>query len=67
MNFQYIYAIVQLVDSDLPANILAGLQFQAQESQAISPDGVCAISTSLAGHDETIPYGGHVSISSKHG
>ena len=38
--FQCIHLIVQLVDSDWPANILAGLHFQAQESGAMSPDSV---------------------------
>jgi len=44
VNLQYIYAIVQLIDSDWPANVLAGLYFQAHKSQAMSPDVVCAIS-----------------------
>ena len=41
--FQYIHAIVQLVDFDWPANILAGSHFWAQETQPLSPDGVCAL------------------------
>jgi len=31
---------MQLLDSDWPANIL---NFQAQENQLMSPDGVCTI------------------------
>ena len=42
---------MQLLDSDWPANILAGLHFQAQENGLMSPDGVCAISVGLAGHE----------------
>ena len=34
---------MQLLDSDWPANILAGSYFQAQETRALSPDGVCAL------------------------
>jgi len=34
---------MQLLDSDWPANILAMLNFQAQENRLMSPDGVCAI------------------------
>ena len=33
---------MQLLDSDWPANILAGSHFRAQETRALSPDGVCA-------------------------
>ena len=45
---------MQLLDSDWPANILAGLHFRAQESGLMSPDGVCAISAGLAGHETTM-------------
>ena len=48
--------ITQLLDSDWPANILAGLNLRAQENGLMSPDGVHAISMSLAGH-KTIVYG----------
>ena len=34
---------MQLLDSDWPANILAGSHFRAQETRALSPDGVCAL------------------------
>ena len=34
--------IMQPLDSEWPANIFAGLHFQAQETRAMSPDGVCA-------------------------
>jgi len=44
---------MQLLDSDWPANILAGSHFQAQENGLMSPDGVCAISAGLAGHETT--------------
>ena len=40
--------ITQLLDSDWLAN---GLNFWAQENGLMSPDGVCAISTGLAGHE----------------
>ena len=43
MVFQCFKAIIQLLDSDWPANILAGSHFRAQETQALSPDGVCAL------------------------
>ena len=43
MYFQYIHAIVQFLNSDWPANILAGSHFQAQETQALSPDGIYAL------------------------
>ena len=36
-------AIVQLIDFDWPANILAGSYFCTQETQALSPDSVCAL------------------------
>ena len=35
--------IMQFLDSDWPANILVGSYFRAQETQASSPDGVCAL------------------------
>ena len=41
---------MQLLDSDWPANILAGAHFRTQENGLMSPDGVCAISVGLAGH-----------------
>ena len=54
--------IIQLLDSDWPANILANVYFQTQENGLMSPDGVCAISADQAaisadqaGH-ETILY-----------
>ena len=40
---------MQCLDSDWTANILAGLNFQAQENGLMLPDGVCAISLGLAG------------------
>ena len=43
--------ITQLLDSDWPANILAGSHFRAQENGLMSPDGVCAISAGPAGHE----------------
>ena len=45
--------ILQLLDSDWPANILAGLNFRAQENGhgLMSPNGVCAISTGPARHE----------------
>ena len=46
--FQYIHAFMQLLDSDWPAYILAGLHFRAQEIRALSPDGVCAL---VRGHE----------------
>jgi len=52
-NFQLFRTITQLLGSDSTANILAGLNFQAQENGLMSPDGVCAISVGLAGHDTT--------------
>jgi len=55
VNFQYIHAIVQLADSDWPGNIMARSYFRAQESQAMSLDGVYAISVSLAGHGTMNP------------
>jgi len=58
VNLQYVHVIAQLVGSDWPANILAGLCFQAQESQAMPLDGVYAISASLAGHG-TILFPAH--------
>jgi len=33
---------MQFVDFDWPANILAGLNFRAQENRLMSPDGLCA-------------------------
>ena len=40
---------MQLVDSDWPANILAGSHFRAQETRALSPDGVCALARARLG------------------
>ena len=40
---------MQLVDSDWPANILAGSHFRAQETRALSPDGVCALARAQLG------------------
>ena len=40
---------MQLVDSDWPANILAGSHFQAQETRVLSPDGVCALARAWLG------------------
>ena len=45
--------IMQLLDSDWPANILAGLNFRAQENRLMSPDSVCAISAGPVGHETT--------------
>ena len=45
--------IIQLLDSDWP-NILAGLNFWAQENGLMSPDGVCAISTGPARHKTNV-------------
>ena len=56
LDFQFICATMQLLDSDWPANILAGLNFQAQENQLMSPDGVCAISAFPAGYETTLHY-----------
>ena len=42
---------MQLLDSDWPANILAGSHFRAQENGLMSPDSVCAINTGPAGHE----------------
>jgi len=47
--FQFIHMIFLLLDS-WPANILAGLNFRAQENRLMSPDGVCTIIAGLAGH-----------------
>jgi len=44
----------QLLDSDWPANILAGLSFHAQENRLMSPDGVCTISVGMAGQENTL-------------
>ena len=40
---------MQFLDSDWPANILAGVHFQTQENGLMSPDGVCAISLAWLG------------------
>jgi len=53
LDFQFFCTIMQLFDSDWPANILAALNFRAQENRLMSLDGVCAISVSLAGHETT--------------
>jgi len=42
---------MQRLDSDWPANILAGAHFQTQENGLMSPDSVCAISAGQAGHE----------------
>jgi len=42
---------MQLLNFDWPANILAGLNFRAQEIRLMSPDGVCAISAGPVGHE----------------
>jgi len=42
---------MQLLNFNWPANILAGLNFRAQENGLMSPDGVCAISAGPAGHE----------------
>ena len=47
---------MQLLDSDWPANILAGLNFQAQENRLVLPDGVCTISSGPVGHETTHKY-----------
>ena len=48
--------IMQLLHSDWP-DFLAGWHLRAQENGLMSPDGVCAISAGLAGH-ETSHKGG---------
>ena len=40
---------MQLLDSDWPANILAASHFRAQETRALSPDGVCALARARLG------------------
>ena len=40
---------MQLLDSDWPADILAGSHFRAQETRALSPDGVCALARARLG------------------
>ena len=50
--------ITQFLDSDWPANILAGLHFRAQENGLMSPDSVCAISAGLAGHETSFYWSG---------
>ena len=40
---------MQLLDSDWPVNILAGSHFRAQETRALSPDGVCALARARLG------------------
>ena len=45
---------MHLLNSDWPANILAGAHFQAQENGLMSPDGVCAISACPAGHETSM-------------
>jgi len=57
LNFQLFRMIMQLFDSDWPANILVGAHFQTQENGLMSPDGVCAISAGLAGHETTFQPG----------
>ena len=47
--FHCFKTIMQLVDSDWPANILAGSHFRAQETRALSPDGVCALARARLG------------------
>ena len=44
LDFQLFRTIMQLLDSDWPANILAGVHSQTQENGLMSPDGVCTIS-----------------------
>ena len=44
---------MQLLDSDWPANILAGANFRTQNNGLMSPDGVCAISAGPDGHKTT--------------
>ena len=40
---------MQLLDSDCPTNILAGSNFRAQKTRALSPDGVCALARARMG------------------
>ena len=40
---------MQLLNSDWPANILAGLHYWAQEIRALSPDGVCELAQARLG------------------
>ena len=49
MVFHCFKSITQLLDSDWPANILAGSHFRAQETRALSPDGVCALARARLG------------------
>ena len=46
---------MQLVDSDWPANISAGSHFRAQETRALSSDGVCALARARLGPRLTRP------------
>ena len=50
LYFQYIQAIMQLIDSDSPVNILAGSHFWAQETQALLPDSVCTLARAQLGY-----------------
>jgi len=45
---------MQLLDSDWPANILAGAHFQTQKNGLMSPDSIYAISTGPAGHETIV-------------
>ena len=47
---------MQLLDSYWPANILAGLNFWAQENRLVLPDSVCTISSGPVGHETTQNY-----------
>ena len=49
MVFQCFKTIMQLLDSDWSANILAGSRFRAQETRALPPDGVCALAQTRMG------------------
>ena len=51
LDFQLFRTIMQLLDFDWPANILAGWHFQAQENGLMSPHGVCVISAGPARHE----------------
>ena len=52
---------MQLLDSDWPANILAGSHFRAQETRALSPDGVCALARARLGTRLLETVSAHVS------
>jgi len=53
---------MELLNSDWPANILAGVHFQIQENGLMSPDGVCTISAGtrlLISHSKDFSHRSH--------